>query len=374
MVPNGAIRPHAILITIHGTGRLVAIRLSSNLDLLRAVAVILVLVQHLLNRFYFFRMGLTVPPVGTFGVLIFFVHTCLVLMYSMQRSGLQGLPLALNFYTRRFFRIYPLSVVAVLTAVTLHLDSDINGLPGLSRVSTIPWGRIASNLLLVQNMVKPGSIINVLWSLPYEVQMYVFLPPLFLWITRTKLSPRMLLVTWSASLFLAIGHMHLPWSGFMAISLQRLSIVRYVPNFLPGVIAFTLRHVPRFKSWLWLPFILVLITIYACFPGIGMGWVLCLILGCAIPSFAEITTPWLRWISNRIATYSYGIYLTHQFSIWFVSDPLHSVDVWIRAVILIALLVGLPVLLYHTIEKPMIAVGVHVANGWNTKLLPDANN
>ena len=34
--------------------------------------------------------------------------------------------------------------------------------------------------------------------------------------------------------------------------------------------------------------------------------------------------------------------------------------------ILVALLVGLPILLYHTIEKPMIAVGVHVANTWHT--------
>ncbi len=223
-------------------------------------------------------------------------------------------------------------------------------------------------------MVKPGSIVNVLWSLPYEVQMYVFLPPIFLWITRTKVSPRMLLVAWGTSLLLAIGHMHLPWSGFIAISLHRLSMVRYVPNFLPGVIAFTLRPVPRFKSWLWLPFIAVLIAIYGWFPSIGMGWVLCLILGCVIPSFAEITTSWLRWISNRIATYSYGIYLTHQFSIWFVSDPLHAVDIWIRAVILIVLLVGLPILLYHTIEKPMIEVGVHVANAWYTKVLPEANN
>ena len=343
-----------------------AIRLSSNLDLLRAVAVVLVLAQHLLNRFYFFKRGITGPPIGTFGVLIFFVHTCLVLMYSMERSGLQGLPLALNFYTRRFFRIYPLSVVAVLTAVALHLSSDVNGLPGLSHVSAIPWGRVASNLLLVQNLVKPGSIINVLWSLPYEVQMYVFLPPIFLWITQNRVSPRTLLAAWCASLFLAIGHMHLPWRGFVAISLQRLSLVRYVPNFLPGVLAFALRHSPRLKSWLWLPFIMVLVTTYAWFPSTGMGWVLCLILGCAIPSFAEITTPGLRWISNRIATYSYGIYLTHQFSIWFVSDPLHSVHVWIRAVILIALLVGLPILLYHTVEKPMIAVGVHVANTWYT--------
>ena len=148
--------------------------LSFNLDLLRAVAVTLVLAQHLLNRFYFAKLGLSGPPIGTFGVLIFFVHTCLVLMYSMERSNLGGLPLALNFYIRRIFRIYPLSIVAVLAAVALRLDSGMNGLPGLSHVAHIGLGRIISNLLLIQNIVRPGSIINVLWSFPTKYKCMFF--------------------------------------------------------------------------------------------------------------------------------------------------------------------------------------------------------
>jgi peptidoglycan/LPS O-acetylase OafA/YrhL len=74
-----------------------------------------------------------------------------------------------------------LSMLAVLTAVALHLDS-VRGPPGLSRVAPVAIGRTFSNLYLVQNLMKPGSIINVLWSLPCEVQMYVFLPFLFLWV------------------------------------------------------------------------------------------------------------------------------------------------------------------------------------------------
>jgi peptidoglycan/LPS O-acetylase OafA/YrhL len=35
------------------------------------------------------------------------VHTSLVLMQSMRRSGFTGLNLIKNFYIRRFFRIYP---------------------------------------------------------------------------------------------------------------------------------------------------------------------------------------------------------------------------------------------------------------------------
>src|SRR5579864_138681 len=170
-------------------------RLSANLDVLRAVAVLLVLAQHLMNRFHVGqKFGFVVPPIGSFGVLVFFVHTSLVLMYSMERSGLSGSRLAANFYVRRIFRIYPLSMLAVLSAVALRLDSSVPGIQGLARTASPGMGRILSNLFLVQNLVKPGSIINVLWSLPFELQMYLFLPLLFLWIGRKKPSARLLCI------------------------------------------------------------------------------------------------------------------------------------------------------------------------------------
>lgn len=331
------------------------------------MAVILVIAQHLLNRFYFSRLGLVGPPIGTFGVLIFFVHTSLVLMYSMERSGLAGIPLALNFYVRRIFRIYPLSILAVLTAVALHLDSDRHGVPGLSLVAHIELGRIVSNLLLIQNMVRPGSIINVLWSLPYEVQMYVFLPLLFVWINHRRISAQFLCVLWVLSAMLAFGHMQLLWDNGYLVALQRLSIVRYFPNFLPGIIAYRIRYVGKMKSFLWLPFIIFLVVVYALIPHTAVGWTLCLVLGIAIPSFGEIQTAWLRRISHRLATYSYGIYLSHQFAIWLVSDRMGSFSIWSRVAILIFLLAGLPVVLYHGIEKPMIKIGVREAENWSTK-------
>jgi peptidoglycan/LPS O-acetylase OafA/YrhL len=340
--------------------------LSANLDLLRAVAVLLVLAQHLLIRFQWAdKLGIGTPTIGTFGVLLFFVHTCLVLMYSMERSNLDGRRLVENFYIRRVFRIYPLSILAVLTAVALHLDSGINGITGLSRTSTIPLGRILSNLLLVQNLIKPGSILNVLWSLPYEVQMYIFLPFLFLRIRGKSTTLRRLGILWAVSVLVAILHRRVAGT----FPLDRLAIVQYVPCFLPGVIAFVLPHVPRLRSVLWLPFILVLVCVYAIFPSMPAGWILCLILGLAIPFFGEIKTGWLRWISHQTATYSYGIYLSHQFCIWLVADIFAAWPVWIKLSALAVVLVVIPVVLYHAIEKPMIRAGVHFAEKWDNKRL-----
>jgi len=355
------------------SGCLLPSKVSANLDFLRAVAVLLVLTQHLLNRWQAgLRMGIDIPPIGVFGVLLFFVHTCLVLMYSMERSHLDGLPLAGNFYLRRVFRVYPLSMLAVLTAVALHLDSGVNGVPGLSHAPAVSLGRIFSNLLLMQNMMRPGSIINVLWSLPYEVQMYIFLPFLFMWIRGKRNALRNLCVLWAVCVLLAVGRTFLAAHGAPVGIVARVSLLEYVPNFLPGIIAFALAHTPRFKSYLWPPFVLFLVGIYVVRPRTGTGWALSLLLGFAIPYFGEIQTGWLRTASHRIATYSYGIYLSHQFCIWFVAEPLGGLPLWGKILVVVTMLVGIPIVLYHLIEKPMINVGAYLAEKWTDRPLVTA--
>ena len=333
---------------------------SANLDLLRAIAVLLVLAQHLCKRMSIDRFaGMPTSSWGLFGVLLFFVHTCLVLMYSMERRPLTGWSLLKNFATRRLFRIYPLSILAVVTALALHLESDINGIHGLSRGSFPGITSVASNLLLIQNLTYAKSIVNVLWSLPFELQMYALLPLLFLWIHKKgTCSKRLfwpLLAIWIVSVAAAIAQPRIHGIG-------RLSIFAFIPNFLPGVIAYTLPHRPRFAGFLWPLFILSLVAAFAARPNFSTGWVLCLLLGLMIPFFSEIQFHWLRWISNRIATYSYGIYLSHQFCLWIAFGPLASHTPALRICVLVGMLVALPVLLYHGIEKPMIKIGVRLAD------------
>jgi peptidoglycan/LPS O-acetylase OafA/YrhL len=326
----------------------------ANLDLLRAMAVLLVLAQHLCRRFNVDQVGwVPISSLGYFGVLLFFVHTSLVLMYSMERSHLTGWLLLKNFHIRRIFRIYPLSVIAVLAALTLHLDSDINGVRGLSHGALPGKLTILSNLLLIQNLTYAKSIVNVLWSLPFELQMYVLLPFLFIWIHRKPMF-KSLIGLWMVCAVAGTLQPHIPGLG-------RLSILRYIPNFLPGVIAFAFPRIPRIRAFLWPVFILTLIGAFTFFPTLAMGWTLCLILGLMIPSFEEIISPWLRVIANRIATYSYGIYVSHQFCIWFAFGALGAQPLWLQVPVLIGSLTLLPILFYYGIEKPMIAVGMQIA-------------
>jgi peptidoglycan/LPS O-acetylase OafA/YrhL len=338
---------------------------SANLDFLRAVAVLLVLAQHLCRRMHVDHIGwIATTSLGLFGVLLFFVHTSLVLMHSMERSGMTGSLLFKNFYIKRFFRIYPLSILAVCTALALGLDSDINGIAGLSNGALPGKLSIVSQLLLVQNLVHVKSIVNVLWSLPFEVQMYLLLPVLFAWI-RGKRMFWPLMALWLGSLITATIQPHVA-------ALSRLSILLFIPNFLAGLVAFTLPRVPRVRPFLWPIFVIGLVVVFTLKPARMTGWLLCLALGALIPSFGELTTLWLRAVSKRIATYSYGIYLSHQFSIWIALGLLGSQSPWLKIPILVGLLVLLPVLLYHGIEKPMIQVGIRLGADLNQEYVTNA--
>jgi peptidoglycan/LPS O-acetylase OafA/YrhL len=336
--------------------------MSANLDLLRAIAVLLVLAQHLLRRADIAAVGpVPVETLGYFGVLLFFVHTSLVLMYSLQRSAMDPrLRLISNFYIRRFFRIYPLSTVAILAALTLSVTTmgPIHGLAVTVRPA--PFA-VVSNLLMVQNVTQAPSIINVLWSLPFEIQMYVLLPFLFVWIGKRQMPFWSLLALWTLSVLAAEIQPHITW-------LSRLTILRFTPNFLPGVIAFAVARsaggsAVRLKSFLWPALILLLTSIFTQAPGFRTGWVLCLMLGLSLPFFREISNRSLRAVSHWIATYSYGIYLSHPFAIWIAYGVMTGWSLWLRIPVLVILLVGLPVLLYHTIERPMIQMGRTLAEG-----------
>src|SRR5262249_3475704 len=145
------------------------------------------------------------------------------LMYSMRRSRLNGANLLKNFYVRRIYRIYPLSILTVLTALILGLDSDIKGIAGLSSASLPGKLTIISNFLLIQNIVSAKSIVNVLWSLPFELQMYLFLPLLFFW-TRRRQGFWPLIGSWPLAVIMACVQPHLKL-------LQHFSILRFLPNF-----------------------------------------------------------------------------------------------------------------------------------------------
>src|SRR5579862_2325059 len=146
---------------------------SHNLDLLRSCAVLFVFASHLMEAFPGFRIGgHQFSYLGLWGVLLFFVHTSLVLMFSLERQEqrLPGQPIYWPFLIRRCFRIYPLSILMVLFVVAFALP--VGTMRGGQFLPIHPgWSGLVANLLLVQNIFG-WSVLAPLWSLPYEMQMY----------------------------------------------------------------------------------------------------------------------------------------------------------------------------------------------------------
>jgi len=332
---------------------------SANLDLLRAIAVLAV---------YFFHLSITLGAslpayAGRFGVLIFFVHTSLVLTMSLERIASANRPLVSTFYIRRFFRIYPLSVLCVSLIVLFHLP----------RAPWWPWlnpdgSTILANLLLCTNLFYKEVVTTVLWSLPYEVQMYLVLPLAYL--VGKAYGLRGILALWCAAVIAGIVQPH--FAG-------RLDIAQYGPCFMAGVASYFLgfgsmtRRLP-FIGW---PLVIAIaggILAYGSTIGFPAAatWAMCLVLGLAAPLFANLEQPGLRKVTAWIARYSYGIYLTHLYAQWAAFVVLKEYPAAVRWGTLAALSVGLPIGLYHLVESPMITVGARLAHRLPMRIIPAA--
>lgn len=328
-----------------------------NLDLLRAVAVLLVLADHVLEAVAE-QSGSSVTPfawhIGRLGVLLFFVHTSCVLMWSMSRLNLNGAELIVNFYLRRVFRIYPLSLVCVATVLVIQ-------------VPVLPWREystfgtlaILSNLALATNIAESEPVLAPLWTLPIEIQTYLVLPFIFLLI-RQRQSVWVTATLWATSVALAI---------VFPTQNPLYSVALFLPCFLSGVIAYKLQNkgVRQFPAALWMVSLAGVVAAYIGVENLDDGihderlaWLTCLVVGLLIPYFRQLTFRYVNIISHVIAKYSYGIYLFHCIAIWF---GVYFVDApsWLRWSIAMLTLMIMSFLGYHLIEKPAIDLGVRLS-------------
>jgi peptidoglycan/LPS O-acetylase OafA/YrhL len=315
---------------------------SPNLDLLRSIAVGLVVLSHLAANLKWDLRGYSFDALGRIGVAVFFVHTSLVLMMSLKRQGGAAVP----FFIRRFFRVYPLAVVIVLF-VTLNKwlwDQPLEG--------------VLSNLLLIQNLTGQKSTPPPLWSLPYEVQMYLFLPALLALTQACRPLLRTGLL-WAGSVVLAL----LAWRA----DAFAYSIIQFVPCFIPGVLAFVLGQRQHYSPALLFAGVVLPASIFVPvlvaqgWPETQLLWVVCAALGLVIPLCRPIRVTALAGASKTVATYSYGIYLTHLFAIGVGFYALKGAPAALQWAAFVAVLFILPIAAYRWIEKPGIELGVRLA-------------
>jgi len=332
-----------------------------NLDVLRAVAVSCVLTDHV--GLLFRPTGgvlLQLTQIGDAGVMLFFVHTALVLMASLERQG-RGRAWIRTFYIRRVFRIYPLAIATVLLVVLAGVPRAIPAIGVHAAPTAHPLRQVVANLALVQNLFGIDDVLGPLWTLPVEMDMYLLLPLCFLVARR---GTRDMLF-----LFVAIVAAHFVVHTQALPGAWRLSVFESGPCLFGGVLAYHLlrtRARPIAPAWTLGPALLAAVAVRPLFPSAFLPdvvhWLPCILLGVTIPFIAELAPSMITRAGHSVATYSYGIYLLHFPVFWLAFDVGRTLPLALQATIAIIGLILVPFAAYHLIEAPGIRIGRNVAH------------
>jgi len=312
-----------------------------NLDLLRSIAIMLVVISHIPIKFPYF---LPYELLGLLGVMIFFVHTSFVLMKSLNSIDYKKkFELFFKFYIQRIFRIYPLSIFAVLIFFTIsyHFLNSFN------------LKDFLSNIFLIQNITQSSSNPPVLWSLPYEVQMYLFLPLIFFF-TRNNIKKIITLYIFTIIIVLIFKNFDKNKSYY--------DLIHFFPCFLTGVISYALfrKNYKKISITYLITYLLISIIL---FPFLFtknisknlLSTIFCLPLSILISFTQEIRFKIINSITKNIAKYSYCIYLFHLLAIKIFID--WQIKNWFKIPIIITAMVVFCYIIYNLIEKPGIKLG-----------------
>lgn len=315
-----------------------------NLDLLRAVAVLTVVVSHVVAVC---APGVTLHRYGAFGVALFFVHTALVLMWSLGRR-----PSTVDFYIRRAARIYPLAMLTVVVVVATHAPVSVGHGTGYFVYTHLSATQLAEHFLLVQNLFSGNQLLYVMWSLPLEVQMYTVLPVLFFFLQKNRgLAPLLLfwVITWLFCLREFPGN--------------DLNLVYSVCYFLPGVMAYVgfRRWKARLPGWAFLIALAGLVIWGGNVSGWNTAALPALALGLLLPLFRQLRSSPLTRAGWYVARYSYGIYLLHPICLVLAFYLLPRQPLAVQLLVFAATLVVLSVAAFHLVEEPCIRLGGRIA-------------
>jgi peptidoglycan/LPS O-acetylase OafA/YrhL len=158
---------------------------------------------------------------GSRGVAIFFVVSGFCIHLSFQQQGRKYS----HFFIRRFFRIYPAYLAAVLLFVFLFPKTSLN-FSGASAHES--WKQLIYHLLLIHNF-SGGTFMGInasFWSLAIEVQLYLLYPILLFLVARLGWKQTLLLLGITESIIDIVK----PVVVFNAISKPH-----FLDQYFPGV-------------------------------------------------------------------------------------------------------------------------------------------
>jgi peptidoglycan/LPS O-acetylase OafA/YrhL len=343
------------------------------LDVLRAIAILLVLCHHMMGLpdNYFFAPLRALQKAGWAGVDLFFVLSGflvsgLVIKEYQKYKSFD----AWRFFVRRGFKIYPAYYVFLLLSLP-----------------TIAWipGQVTPERFLVECCFIQNHYVNIwghTWSLAIEEQFYVLLCLGFFILSRRAKDP--LKILFCACVFCMIAPLIVRWQLFLYIGPERVhaflvkplitgTVVR-IDGLAFGVLLSLIYHthelkvetlVKKFRWWL---LTLAILLLMPCAVGgyesffnyvfgltllyLGCGAFLLLALFCMPPSKRGVLG-----LLSGIGFYSYSIYLWHKpltaiFPLpWFSFIPMGC-----KVPLFILASIGLGILMSRLVEVPALKV------------------
>lgn len=276
-----------------------AVRLD-NVDLIRAMAVVAVMVYHYTTRFPpSFLFAETMPvyfPYGKYGVDVFFSVSGFCIYMTLGRSASFS-----HFAAMRFSRIQPAYMASV---VLTFVFVAVVGLPGRE----VSFVQMLGNLIWLNALPGWPMVDGAYWSLIVELKFYAALGILFFLIRG-----RYLAFYWSllcgASTVVALAAQVMPVLAPARHAVDFLFVYPFTPIFLVGLIAWECR-----SGWNRRLVIASVICVFSLaiserfteFAGLGL-----VIGGLA---FALLKAEFIRipaWVSY-LGLISYALYLVHQ--------------------------------------------------------------
>ncbi|GGL27249.1 acyltransferase family protein [Planomonospora parontospora] len=143
------------------------------LDALRGIAAVAVVFEHAF-KFLLPEARLPVKAVfepGWYGVMVFFLVSGYIVPASLERRGSVR-----DFWVSRVLRLYPLFGVC-LAGVGLLLAAGWDGLHVWWGSRTIALA--VGHLTMLQNLLYVPNLVNVLWTLSYEMAFYLLVTAMF---------------------------------------------------------------------------------------------------------------------------------------------------------------------------------------------------
>jgi len=351
------------------------------LDLLRALAIIVVVIYH--AALFGFKLPGRIDRFGWIGVDLFFVLSGYLiggqLLAPLARSDEIGLG---RFFSRRVLRIMP--AYFVVLAVYFLLPSW-REYPDMSQ----PLWKF---LFSIQNIaLHGGTAFSHAWSLAVEDQFYLVLPFLLLFLfrrPRTAVIVSCLIVVGGISLRAFLASQNPSIDG--GVSFRGFQAWIYYPTWTrldPLVFGVALAAIEKFRPqwwqrltncamWLWLPALALIVyglwlgdgdylTVTACawqFPLIALGMGALLI--CAVSRrlfFCRVAIPGAAFI----ASVAYSAYLIQKLVIHFVREFCNNHNIALTSV---PALLGVEIavyaaaaLLFFAIERPFLQLRRRIA-------------